>query len=155
MDIRRCVMYRKICALVDGSEASMHALDEAVKMAKLTGASILALHVVDLLAMEREDVLVWEGEALSMKVRERAQLVLDRAERAVAGSGVAFESRVLANPGESIENLVVDEAEDADADMIAMGTHGYTGMLNLLLGSVAKGVLRKANVPVLLVRKPD
>ncbi|OSI12713.1 universal stress protein [Neisseria canis] len=148
-------MYRKICALVDGSAASMHALGEAVKVAKMSGASILALHVVDLLRMEREEVMVWEGEALNEKVREAARQILDDAKRAVAGSGVSFESKVLSNAGEKIEDIVLDEVEDSGCDLIAMGTHGYTGMMNLLLGSVAKGVLRKADVPVLLVRMPE
>ncbi|KPN71243.1 universal stress protein [Neisseria sp. 83E34] len=148
-------MYRKICALIDGSAASMRALDEAVKMAKMSGASILALHVVDLLRIERENVMVWEGEALNVKVQEAAQKIMDDAKRAVAGSGVTFESKVLANPGEKIEDVLLDEVEDSECDVIAMGTHGYTGMMNLLLGSVATGILRKTNVPVLLVRVPD
>ena len=36
-----------------------------------------------------------------------------------------------------------------------MGTHGFSGLLHLLLGSVAEGVVRKSPVPVLLVRSQD
>lgn len=148
-------MYRKIAVLVDGSAASLQAVEEAVKLAKMSGAGVLALHVVDLLQMEREDVLVWEGEELDQKVQEAGLLILKDAERAVAGSGVVFESRVLANSGEKIEELLLDEVEGSGCDIIAMGTHGYTGLMHFLLGSVAEGVLRRAKVPVLLVRKAD
>ncbi|MDO4641014.1 MAG: universal stress protein [Neisseria sp.] len=148
-------MYRKICALVDGSAASINALEEAVKLAKMSGATILALHVVDLLRMERENVLIWEGDELDRKVKEAAQEVLSTAERVVAGSGVPFASKVVTSQGEKMTDLLLEEAEDEGCDLIAMGTHGYSGVTHLLLGSVAEGVLRKAEVPVLLVRKPD
>ena len=39
--------------------------------------------------------------------------------------------------------------------MIAMGTHGYSGVMHLLMGSVAEGVMRKTKLPVLLVRRRD
>ena len=41
--------------------------------------------------------------------------------------------------------------EAQNADLIIMGTHGYSGLSYLLMGSVAEGVLRHTSVPVLLV----
>lgn len=148
-------MYRKICALVDGSAASVYALEEALKLAKIGETTILALHVIDLLRIERENVLVWEGAELDRKIEEAGKEVLSAAERVIAGSGVPFESKVVISRGEKITDVLLAEAEDAGCDLIAMGTHGYTGVTHLLLGSVAEGVLRRAEVPVLLVRKSD
>jgi len=43
-------------------------------------------------------------------------------------------------------------AQDVGADLIVMGTHGRSGLNRLMLGSVAEGVLRESQVPVLTVR---
>jgi len=50
---------------------------------------------------------------------------------------------------------IVDLATDERADLVAMGTHGRSGMSRLLLGSVADRVIRLAPCPVLTVRKPE
>ena len=47
---------------------------------------------------------------------------------------------------------IVEEAKDWQADLIVMGTHGHTALVQLVFGSVAEGVIRRAPVPVLLVR---
>lgn len=53
--------------------------------------------------------------------------------------------------------VIIDEAERAGADLIAMGTHGRSGLAHLLLGSTAERVVQSARCPVLTVRrsKPD
>ncbi len=50
--------------------------------------------------------------------------------------------------------VIVTEAEAAGADLIAMGTHGRTGLAHLLLGSTAERVVQRAGCPVLTVRRP-
>ena len=49
---------------------------------------------------------------------------------------------------------IVGEAEKSHCDLIVMGTHGFTGLSRLLMGSVAEGVLRRAPCPVLTVKEP-
>lgn len=49
---------------------------------------------------------------------------------------------------------IVKAAGDVKADLIVMGTHGWTGLSRLLMGSVAEGVMRKAPCPVLTVKVP-
>jgi nucleotide-binding universal stress UspA family protein len=50
--------------------------------------------------------------------------------------------------------VILQVADDVQAGLIVMGTHGRTGLARLLLGSVAEHVLRKASCPVLTVRVP-
>lgn len=50
---------------------------------------------------------------------------------------------------------IVRYAREKNMDLIVMGTHGYTGLKHVLLGSVAENVVRKANCPVLTVRPTD
>ena len=66
--------------------------------------------------------------------------------------GVESHSRVLSSTGEKIADVLLREAQEAGCDLIVMGTHGFTGLMHLLMGSVAEGVVRHANIPVLLVR---
>jgi universal stress protein A len=49
---------------------------------------------------------------------------------------------------------ILQEAVEAGADLIVMGSHGRTGLGHLLLGSVAEAVLRRAPCPVLTVKNP-
>lgn len=53
--------------------------------------------------------------------------------------------------------MILKEAADLEADMIIVGSHGFGAVLGLLLGSVSKKILRKANCPVLVVPadRPD
>jgi nucleotide-binding universal stress UspA family protein len=49
---------------------------------------------------------------------------------------------------------ILNISESAKADLIIMGTHGWTGLSRLLMGSVAEKVMRKAPCPVLTIRMP-
>ena len=51
--------------------------------------------------------------------------------------------------------LIADYAAEVHADLIVMPSHGYHGVKRLLLGSVAERVLRHANCPVLVLRRPE
>ena len=50
---------------------------------------------------------------------------------------------------------ILTAARESRADLIAMATHGRTGLGRLLFGSVAESVLRHAAVPVFMIRQPD
>ncbi len=146
-------MYSKICVPVDNSVASYHALDEVLKLARGTGATLFVLHIVDLTHLSWDGSAYTNRAALQEAVQATAQEVIGKAEKAVAGSGVALESKVVENADKRVADSVLEEAEAAGCDMIAMGTHGYGGVMHLLMGSVAEGVMRKTKLPVLLVRR--
>lgn len=55
------------------------------------------------------------------------------------------------SPGK-IADTIVAEADARNADLIVLGTHGRRGVRRLVMGSVAEGVIRQSNKPVLLVR---
>jgi nucleotide-binding universal stress UspA family protein len=89
---------------------------------------------------------------------ERAQQELTaRAEQLTAGvaetlraSGLTTETAV--RDGEP-RSVIVDEARDWSADLIVIGSHGYTGLKRWLLGSVAQAVVNHAPCSVEVVRK--
>lgn len=52
-------------------------------------------------------------------------------------------------------HVIAEEAERAGADLIAMGTHGHSGLRHMLLGSTAERVIQHAPCPVMTIRRPD
>lgn len=70
--------------------------------------------------------------------------------------GQGYHVKTLAREGFPPE-VILAEAEAAGADLIAMGTHGRTGLAHLVLGSTAERVVQRADCPVLTVRcmEPD
>lgn len=69
----------------------------------------------------------------------------------VRKSGANVEKAVLDEFGKGVVDVIISEAESWLADLIVIGTHGRTGVTRLLMGSVAEGVVRETNVPVLLI----
>jgi len=84
------------------------------------------------------------------KERTALEAVTSRvaAEAVAANRAHVFGHLRIGNPAREIVQL----ASDLSADLIVVGTHGRTGMMKLLLGSVARNVLSHASCPVLVVK---
>ena len=77
---------------------------------------------------------------------------LDKAGEGLRGRGAIVKMMVAAgNPAEEI----IKATDEIKADMVAMSTHGRSGISRWAFGSVTAKVLRGANVPVLTVRAPE
>jgi nucleotide-binding universal stress UspA family protein len=146
-------MYQKILVPVDGSATSDLGLNEATKLAKLTGARVRLLHVVDVLslAIAGEGMVGSAGDVLAA-VRESGRSILQRGEASVQATALDVDTVLLENTAGRVAEIVADEAASWGADLIVLGTHGRRGVGRLILGSDAEQVLRLAPVPVLLVR---
>ena len=150
-------MYKRILAAVDGSRGARLALDEALKIAKISGAEIVAVFVV-----EHAPQLVDVG-AVYMPEQGADAALVDAATAALAEArelfrehGVNGSARAVDAYGERIAEVLSRTADECEADLIVMGTQGRHGVRRMLLGSVAEAMLRTAQVPVLLVRyNPD
>jgi nucleotide-binding universal stress UspA family protein len=94
-------------------------------------------------AVEMDAALVHE------RLRESADRAVDRACERLDAAGVPHETSVRDG---SAHRAILAAAEEADADMIVMGTHGRTGVGRVLLGSVTERVVRRSDAPVLSVR---
>lgn len=129
----------------DFSESSGPAFELACALARDYSAALVVTHVVPPTRAFAPD-----GIAMPLPTEEpyeaRAQLA-----RVRPTDGVEVEHRLL--EGEPSE-MILKLAKDVNADVIVMGTHGTSGLMRLLVGSVAEGVMRKAACPVLTVRGP-
>ncbi|MFZ2161544.1 MAG: universal stress protein [Sideroxyarcus sp.] len=147
-------MYKRIAVAVDGSETSTMALNEAVKLAKVMNSTLLLLYVCE------EIPVIWNTDGMApLPVEEVTKAFIDagkkllqRDREGVAESGVEAETKLVENNNGRIGAVISQEAEKWLADLLVVGTHGRKGINHLLMGSVAEGVMRTANMPVLLVR---
>lgn len=150
---RRCVMYQRILVPVDGSRCARRGLSEAIALARLTGARIRLVHVVDepLVAIGT-DIAAGAAADLVAIAREAAQRVLADATETVKLAGVPVDDLLLDSFDGRLCDLVTQAASSWAADLVVIGTHGRRGVGRLLLGSDAEQILRLSPVPVLLVR---
>lgn len=144
-------MYQRILVPIDGSSTSDRALQEAIKLIDTQPAQLLLLHVVDdLQFLDAEGYVDYaELRELTRKIGERA---LSKAKEMAQQADITAETTLLDANGERIASVIDAEALRWSADLIVIGTHGRSGFNHLLFGSVAEGVVRGAQVPVLLVR---
>ena len=146
-------MYQRLLVPLDGSATAALALDEAAQLARLAGATVVLLHVVD--AMDHvtgfEPPLVHIQEVRPTFLRN-GQALLDAARQTLEAQGVTAETVLLESQGERVSQLIADQASQAGCDLIVLGTHGRRGVNRLLLGSDAEQVARIAAMPVMLVR---
>ncbi|GHD75386.1 universal stress protein [Luteimonas padinae] len=147
-------MYRQILIPTDGSELSMSAIDQGVAFAKETGASV---HFFTVTAPIR--VYGVTGEPLAggyddytRAARDEGARRLAAAEARATAAGVPCSSSMVESdhPWEAIINA----ANDAGCDLIAMASHGRRGLGALVLGSETLKVLTHSSIPVLVYREP-
>jgi nucleotide-binding universal stress UspA family protein len=125
---------KRILVPLDPGELSLEAVGPAAELAGVFGAHVVLLHVMP------------EGPAFGAPVVQ----ITEAFER-FRTAGLTVEP-VLRRGDPAAEILSV--VHDQKADLVAMATHGRAGVARMMFGSVAEKVLRKAEVPLLLVRGP-
>jgi nucleotide-binding universal stress UspA family protein len=143
-------MFNTILVAVDESEASREAFELSCKLAHEDRASLVLLNVVDvskLIAVSGYDA-PYPAEALDI-MRNAGQKLLEERKAACAQDGITATTAI--GEGDAVDEIL-RAADQNDAGLICMGTHGRQGLARLFIGSVAEGVLRKSEVPVLVVR---
>jgi nucleotide-binding universal stress UspA family protein len=146
------MMYQRIFVPVDSSAPSNLALDEAIMLAKNLKAVLVMAHSVNLPASGRSAPKMLDSSEIDQPQLEAGRRTLQSAVERARTAGIETETLLLENRGKDVADMLLQAAQKAQAELIVMGTHGRSGIKHLLLGSVAEGVLRAAELPVLLVR---
>ena len=144
-------MYKRILIPIDGSPTSDRALQEALGLARQQNAQLKLVHVVEEVHFLDIESSINYAELLET-MRNSGNEILKQAQTVIQQAGMAAEIKLLEASGERVASVIVTEAERWAADLIVIGTHGRSGFSRLLFGSVAEGVVRTAQVPVLLIR---
>ena len=140
--------YRNIVIATDGSENNQRAVSYGIEIAKLSGATVHALYVVDTTSFSSIPMDAgWE--AMYEALRREGEKAINEVKKRGEVSGVEVREVLLeGHPS----NEITDFAENNNADLIVVGTLGKTGLDRFLMGSVAEKVVRGSKVPVLVVR---
>ncbi len=143
-------MYRKALVPLDGSELAECALHEAVTLAKggFVG-EIVILSVVDVPSVLFAGMESFAVVDLKNGMFERTRDYLSKTATDLASLGVAVKTAIA--EGEAARTII-DYAAGNAVDLIVIATHGYAGLKQWLLGSVARKVLERSPAPVLLIR---
>ena len=138
-------MYKNILIAIENSEADRTVLEHVQQLAKLTGASLLLVHVADgWVARNYDELGLRESEEMK---DDRAYLARVQDELVSRG----FATRTHLAMGEPAKELVrVAEAEHVD--LIAMSTHGHRLLQDIIRGSTADRVRHNVSIPVLMIK---
>ena len=140
-------MYRHILIPTDGSELAERGLAHGLALAKSLGARVSVIFVVE--PFSEMSGRLRDAVATYAEMRkEQATSALHRAANAAKEAGVSCETIQVENgrPHEAI----IGTAKDKGCDLIAMSSHGRSGLSMLLIGSVTNKVLTQAKTPVLV-----
>ena len=139
--------YRKILLPVDGSESAQNAMRTGLELARLFGAEVTALSVVDITTFSHNaqgymlpDLYVYADKAAEASVMEAVK----------EGESMGVRVKGLVSRGSPSQEIIERSAEH---DLIVMGTHGRSGVSHALIGSVAEKVVRFASCPVMVVKQ--
>ena len=153
-------MYERILVPLDGSKIGEAAVPNVeglvVRMAPATKIEVILLQVVSTLTY---NVLTESGTAqlpLSEEdmslIKKKAMEYLESVAAGMRSRGIDVRTIVKAgHPAEEIVNV----AHEVDANVIAMSTHGLSGLKRWALGSVADKVLHASDIPVFIIRAKE
>lgn len=144
---------KKILIATDGSSRSRKAACYGVELAKLAGAEVVALFVIDVASWSSLE----ESITIQTPRKSAREILAKRGEKATAyveglarKEGLRTRSIIAeGNPAQQIIKTACDEC----ADLIVMGTLGAGGIARFLIGSVTEKVVRHSPIPVLTVKK--
>ena len=145
----------KILVSVDFSDATPRVLEAAANLARALSAKVWLLHVAE---PEPDFVGYRAGPDV---VRDQVAKEFRDEHRKIQEYAEAMRERGLEAKGLLIQGAIVDtvmaESRRLEADLLVVGSHGYGAVYDLLVGSISRGILKHADIPVLVVpvRKPD
>lgn len=146
-------LFSRIVVPTDFSGCSEEAWALARRIAGAVGSEIVLVHVfVEPPSYGEASFPVDSVWQVIESARKWVEQELEKWADAAREKGISV--RTLVRTGSPYQEIV-DLATDERADLVAMGTHGRSGVSRLLLGSVADRVIRLAPCPVLTVRKPE
>ena len=147
-------MYERILVATDGSALSEKAVQSALSLAKLSGATLVALRVIP-----RYPRSYLEGGAtvdISEIKRIEAQWTAQAQEQLSAikaeGKNMGVTVKTTIAKSDLVAESIIATADKQEVDLIVMASHGRKGIKRLLLGSETQHVLTHSGTPILVLR---
>lgn len=147
-------MYQTVLVPLDGSKRAETILPHVEEIARQSQAKVIFLEVLEpnaAMVTPYDMVPYIDAEALEQRKAEAATylagLVGELREKGIEAKKVVEQGPIV--------RTILDVAERENADLIAMASHGRSGLARVFYGSVAAGVLQSADRPLLIVRAQD
>jgi nucleotide-binding universal stress UspA family protein len=148
---RETSMYKKVLVPLDGSRRAEAILKHVEELGRRYQAEVIFLQVIELAAplLERGGDQTDAQRREAEQERRQAEEYLNELAEKFRNLGVHARSQVASGP---VVDSIIKVANQEDADLIAMTSHGRSGLSQVIYGSVANGVLQRIDRPLLLVR---
>lgn len=137
-------MFETILVPLDGSKLAEESLDQVRELARAHGSKVVLLRVVFALVFPGAD-----PTEPQVQVTENAEGYLEKIRKKLEAEGIRAETAV--RYGFPTEEILA-HIKRGGVDLLAMTTHGRTGPVRMVMGSVAEQVVRHSGIPVLLFR---
>jgi nucleotide-binding universal stress UspA family protein len=153
-------MFERVVVPLDGSKVGESALPVIGRLAeKLAPGAKVEVTLIGVITLLRHWVVVGEASAPVSYSEEELNIIKNRVTDYLNKTGETLKSKgisvnILVTSGNAAEEIL-KVADKVKADLIAMSTHGRSGLRRLAFGSITDKVLRGSRIPVLMVRAPE
>lgn len=139
-------MYKHIVLAADGSDNSVRAANEAIKIARLSSESVIDIVYVADFEKAKSDVLhASSADALLLERRKKVHNI----EKLLKDAGVAYKVTILhGTPGPEIVKYV----NEKKVDLVVMGSRGLNSFQEMVIGSVSHKIMKRVHCPALIVK---
>jgi len=145
-------VFRSIVVGTDGSETAQKAVDAAIELAKLSGATLELVSAYEPVSNQRLRREAREVPAdMQWMIHRRAEVDATLHEAAEQADAAGVTAREHAREGDAAD-AILDVAEELGADLIVVGNKGMTGAKRFLLGSVPNKISHHAPCAVMIIR---
>jgi nucleotide-binding universal stress UspA family protein len=143
-------MYTKILVPLDGSQRAELILPYVETLAKCFNSKVIFLNVIEPVHVLTSAAPVdWVEAAVEAEEVEDAEVYLHRMETRFQEQGIHTESFIM--DGSPVKEII-KLAEEQDVDLIAIASHGLSGLARVFYGSVAVGLVHHTTRPMLIIR---
>jgi len=143
-------MYKAILVPLDGSKRAERILKHVEALAHCFNAKVIFLQIVtapNLVGYDESSILLYHH--ILDQLAKQAESYLDSLKGVFREKGIEAKTCVV---GGSVVEQIIDCALRENADLVAMASHGRTGLSRTFYGSIAAGVLQRIDRPLLLIR---
>ena len=141
------MLISKILVAVDDSDFTNQTINFALELAKNLKATLAIVNVIDAaIVAVGADSVVFPMEQIT-ELKKNAEDLISSIKQKLGNEITVEEYITEGKPSDEI----IAVAGKINANLIVMGTHGRTGVMHLIMGSVAESVIRHSNIPVLVV----
>ena len=149
----KATVARRYLAATDGSPPSDKAVEHAIVRAREAGVDLIVMMAIEVTNVEQVHAKPGGDLQMYREIEQNAKEVLNKAVDLATKGGVHATSALISTlPSRDVAAAIVLYAEEKGVKHVFVGSHGRTGIMRQMLGSVAERVVKLAHCPVTVVR---